>query len=156
MEIRNYVFSIILASVIAGIVLTVVKTNSSYGFFIKLLSGLFVALTVITPWKNIHLTDISSYIDHWEIDASGDVDVGVNAYQEALRASITNRTEAYILEKASSMGMQLSASVAISDDHPPVPVSIEISGNVSPYNKAILKKMIADDLGIPEDAQNWN
>ena len=132
-----------------------IKTNSSYGYIIKLLAGLFIALTVVSPWKGFHISDLSYYFDGLEVDSSNCVNSGMNAYTEALQTSIIDRTQAYILEKASSMGVELTASVTVSSDQPPVPIAVELSGNISPYNKNLLKQIIVKDLGIPEDAQKW-
>lgn len=155
MDLKSYVFSVIAASVIAGILSGLIKTNSSYGYIIKLLAGLFIALTVVSPWKDFNLPDLSYYFDGLEADAGNDINSGTNTYRDALQASIIDRTEAYILEKASSMGAELTASVTVSGDQPPIPVSVELSGNISPYNKNRLQQIIVEDLGIPEDAQRW-
>lgn len=155
MDLKSYVFSVITASVVAGILLCVFKANGAHGYLIKLLAGLYIAITVVSPWRDFHISDISYYFDGLETDSSNYVNSGLNAYNEALQTSITERTEAYILEKASSMGAELTATVTVSNDQPLVPISVELSGNISPYNKSRLQQIIVNDLGIPEAAQKW-
>lgn len=155
MELKTYIISLIAAALIAGVLLNLVKTKSTYAVLIKLLVSLFVALTVISPWKNFHLSDILYYFDDWEAASASYGNYGSDAYNEALRTSITDRTQAYILEKASSVGAELTATVTVSADQPPIPVAVELEGNISPYNKRLLTQIIVNDLGIPEDAQRW-
>ena len=155
MELKDYVISLISAAVIAGILLNLIKTNSTYGVLIKLLVGLFIALTVISPWKTFRFSDILYYFDDWEAASAVHSNYGADAYNEALRTSIIDRTQAYILEKASSVGAELTATVTVSGDQPPVPVAVELEGNISPYNKRWLTETIVNDLGIPEEAQRW-
>lgn len=156
MGLSNYIISVVAASMIAGILVTLTKTDRAYGYFIKLLAGLFIALTVISPWKSVYLPDIGDYFRDWEAASNIHSESGVYAYNETLQASITERTEAYILEKATSMGAELTATVTVSNEQPPVPIAVTLTGNISPYNKAHLKQIIMNDLGIPEDAQHWN
>jgi len=155
MDAKSYIISVISASTIVGIVLSLIKTKSAYGVFIKLLAGLFIALTAFAPWKSISLSGISYNFDSWETASANHADSGVIAYTEALRCGIIERTETYILEKASSMGAQLSVTVTLGSDNPPIPVAVTLSGNISPYGKYRMKQIIATDLGIPEDAQTW-
>lgn len=155
MDIESYIISVICASVIAGILLCIVKTNSAYSVLIRFLAGLFVALTAIGPLKNFSLSDLTGYFDHIESISVSSVDAGKTVYTEALRSGIIERTQSYILEKASSMGVQLSVTVIVNRDDPPIPIGVELTGNISPYNKNRISQIIATDLGIPEDAQIW-
>lgn len=155
MDLKSYIFSVILASVIAGIILIIVKPKSTCGFLIKLLVGIFIALTVISPWKSFNFSDISTYVDNWNISAANNTQIGKTSYNNALQASIIDRTQSYILEKASSMGAALTVSITVSDDSLPVPVGAVLYGDISPYTKKRLKEILVKDLGIPEDAQEW-
>ena len=155
MYLTSYVFSVILAAMISAVVLSIVKSKSACGFIIKLLAGLFVALTVISPWKKFNISDISFYLNDWTFDSASNTYLGTETYNEAVRSSIISKTQAYILEKASSMDASLTVEVTVSDDNPPVPVAVELCGDISPYNKTQMKQFLINDLGIPEDAQKW-
>ena len=155
MTLKSYVVSVIFASVIVGISLNLFKTKNAYGVITKLIAGLFIALTIISPWKRFHISDILYYFDEWEKEFATNANYNTDTYNVALRTSITEQTQAYILEKASSIGAELTATVILSHEQPPVPVAVELAGNISPYNKIRMQEIIVNDLGIPEDAQIW-
>ena len=68
---------------------------------------------------------------------------------------IKEKTEAYILEKAESLGLDISVEINFGEADSMVPTEVRISGPVSPYAKDQLSKTISTDLGIPEERQIW-
>ncbi len=75
--------------------------------------------------------------------------------QQALSDIIKSRCEAYILDKAAGMDLSLTVEVGVSADEMPVPKTVRISGNISPYKKSKLKSILVNDLGIEEEDQTW-
>jgi hypothetical protein len=45
--------------------------------------------------------------------------------------------------------------VTLSDELPPVPVEVRLSGDISPYIKTRLQSILEDDLGISKENQIW-
>ena len=66
---------------------------------------------------------------------------------------IKQRTEAYILDRASAMDAQIKVSVSLGKDG--IPKSVRITGRISPMNRSRLTDVIAADLGIPREQQEW-
>lgn len=62
--------------------------------------------------------------------------------------------EAYILDKAAAMNVSLEVSVTVEGD-PPVPAAAQLSGEVSPYAKQQLEKILWEDLGISKEYLEW-
>ena len=155
-EIRNYLLSIVCVSLICGIAVTVVGKNESFGKVIKLLAGLIMAVVVIAPWTTIQINDISLYFESLELDAKDAVNDGIAYADEQKQAFIKEKAEAYIWDKAASLGAELEINVELSDEGFPKPIQVSLSGMISPYNKSILVKDISQNLGIPEEEQHWN
>ena len=71
-----------------------------------------------------------------------------------LRKSITDRVQAYILDKAVEMGANIQVQVILSDDAYPVPEQVCIQGDISPYARNQLKHIL-EELGVAEENQIW-
>jgi hypothetical protein len=57
------------------------------------------------------------------------------------------------LDKAESLGAELTVEVMLDDSQIPIPTKVRIRGNISPYNREKLSSIIERDLGIPTEAQ---
>ena len=73
----------------------------------------------------------------------------------AMIAIIKEETEAYILDKAASLGVTLSVEVMVEDGNVPRLSGVQLSGQVSPYARQQLSTWISNDLGISKENQKW-
>lgn len=153
--VKTYLLSVTAAAVICGIVKALLGDKGTLGAVGKLLTGIFLAMTVIRPLVSLELEDLSDFWEDISLDASAAVTEGENASAQALRERIKTETESYILDKAASFAVQLTVEVTLSDEDIPVPSAVRLTGNVSPYAKLQLQQTISEDLGIPEEAQTW-
>ena len=80
---------------------------------------------------------------------------GASSSQSAMEAIIMERTRTYILNIAESMGLMITVEVALNGENPPIPESVRITGEVSPYDKLRLEEIIAENLNIPKENQTW-
>ena len=154
-SIKSYIFSLLSVSIISGIIAAFADKKGTSTALIKMILGLFVIITAISPWTKFRFEDISGNINITKHDAHNIISDGLNYSEESMQKGITNRTEAYILDKAKSIGLDLSVKVYLADSAPYAPESVEISGYASPYNKKRIQSIIANDLGIPEECQIW-
>ena len=77
--------------------------------------------------------------------------------RELVLRIISEKTSAYILDKAESLGLSLSASVQAEDDGSgPRPVSVFLTGSAEESAKKRLTEYIEDTFGIPKERQFWN
>lgn len=155
-SIRQYLLTIIIASIICSLLIAIAGKKGSQGTVIKLLCGLFLAMTMLNPWTNLHSIDFSSSMQAFQNDAEHYVEEGKQIAYNDFYTSIKSQTEAYILDKASSLGVKLTVEVKLSETDPPKPNFVTITGAVSPYIKKQLSEIIAEDLAILEEYQKWN
>jgi hypothetical protein len=81
------------------------------------------------------------------------VDQAANSLLEEL---ITDAAETYILDKASALQLALSASVTCRvEDTYPVPWSVRLEGSPTEQQRKALTEIIREELGIPEERQEW-
>ena len=150
-----YLLSVICAAAVYGIVMHIFEMKGALGATVKLAAGLFLAFTVMSPisrWAGGGITDFGSILGG---DGSYAVEQGKSLTHQALSECIKARCEAYILDKAEDMELTLSVEVGLSSDDIPVPNSVRISGNISPYKKTKLQSILVNDLGIEEEDQIW-
>lgn len=154
-HIRQYLLSILAAAIICAIVVKLTEKQSFTSAMIKLTAGLFLSLTVVSPFVKLQIEDISSYFDNLEASASEIVVSGQNAASKEKTEIILQQTQTYILDKAASYGAEIQVNAQISNPDTMIPDSVTLKGNISPYVKQRLQKTISEDLGIPEENQTW-
>jgi stage III sporulation protein AF len=153
--IRQYIIQVAAASLFCGIVTTLTEKKSGVGSLIRLMAVVFMLLTTLSPLVKVRLTDISEIWDRIKISGELFVEEGSSQANNEMSTIIKEKTEAYILEKAESLGAEISVEVTVSGSQVPVPVGIRVSGDVSPYGRKMLKNWISDALGIPVEEQEW-
>lgn len=155
-SIRQYILTVIVAACIASIALSVTGKSGMSKTIIKLLCGIFLSVTVISPLAKIQLKNISSYLSELNTDASNIVNDAQFDIDNIKRQRISEGIQAYILDEAGKIGLDIDVAVDYTDDHSLVPDIVRISGAISPYKMTVLQKCISEDLGIPEEQQHWN
>ena len=154
-EIRTYVISIIAASLISAAAIGITNKMELVGMITKLLTGLFLAVTILSPICRYSSFNILQYYRNVALDTDEIISQGQEFLDSERAQFIKERTEAYILSKADSMGVALDVDIILSDVSPNIPIGITIDGEVSPYVKQKLQKIITEDLGIQEASQVW-
>ncbi len=154
--IKEYLITIIAAALISTIAMRLTEKCGSCSNIIRLILAVFLSISVVSPILKIEIHDFTGFINANEMDAQAIISNAESTAREEAAAVIIERTEAYIEEKAALYGAEITATITISDTSALLPDSVIICGNISPYGKISLEKIIKDDLGIPEDRQTWN
>lgn len=154
--VKEYILNIVAVGMITAICITLVQKNTSAGMIIKMLGGIFLVITLISPLVKIRFDDLSSL---WEqVSAEGNVlaKEGSNSTQEALSTVIKEDLEAYILDKADELGLTLRITVQMDQHNAVMPQTVKLQGAASPYQKRLLSAFMEEELGITEAQQEWN
>ena len=154
--IRRYLLTVIAAAVVCSIANTLIGKKSAASSIVRMVSGLCLAICVISPFLKIRLDHYSDYLGSFSQEADTLAADGKDAAMNELRKIIKTNSEAYILDKAASLKLDVQVEVTLSDDEPPLPCAVTINGSASPYAKRTLMHYIANDLGIPEEDQTWS
>lgn len=155
-QISRYLLGITAAAIICGVGKQLAGDKGSGSAMIKLICGLFLCMSVISPLVELRIRDLTEFIYDLEVDAGYYVSDGELQSQDAMKAIIKTHTEAYILDKAKSFNASVSVTVTLSDTTPYAPCAVEVTGEISPYAKARLSAVLEDDLGIGKEAQKWS
>jgi len=154
-DIRQYLLTVIAAAILCAVVNTIMENKGTLTAIIKMLTGLFLAVTVLSPLISVQLSDFSAYMQGLDNTADEAVSRGEEMAQDAAAAIIIEKTEAYILDKAASLELDIEVEVRLGSANPLIPDTVYLRGSVSPYAKKRLCQFITDDLGIPEENQIW-
>lgn len=154
-SIKNYLISVIGAALISGIASSVVGKKGVVGSLIKLITGLFLMITVIAPWTKLRIKDLSAFYSDFSVEASHITAEGEAIANQEIASIIKSQVEAYILDKASALNLNLEVEVKMSATQPPIPESITLKGTVSPYAKHYLEDILCNDIGIAKENLLW-
>jgi hypothetical protein len=152
---RDYVLHIAATALICAVILRFARGGKAAQMLIKLLCGIVLAYSIIHPVKQLEISGLDEIMFGFQKEAEAAVEWGKNEAYEAWTESITQKTEAYILEKAKAMKLDLAVEVELSDDESPVPVAVSLYGDVAPYAKSVLSDTISQDLKIPKEKLIW-
>lgn len=153
--IREYLLQIVSTAMLCGLVTGLVGKKGALGATLKLLTGIFMIFTVVSPFATIRVQNFSDFLDELSANSEDIVANGEAMAGDALAAIIKSETEAYILDKAEFYGAELSVEVSVTCSDYPVPCAVNINGNISPYGRRQLQKLITDELGIELEDQTW-
>lgn len=154
-DIRAYLLSVTAAAILCGIMNTLTGTKGTIAAVMKLLSGIVLSLAVLQPLGSLALEDLGDYLQGVNLDAADAVEAGTQQTNLALGARIKEQTEAYILDKAAELSLELTVEVQLDSGSLPKPVRVVLRGAASPHAKTTLQELIYQELGIPKEAQTW-
>ena len=146
----QYILTVVTAAMLVGI-LQSLAGEGTMGTLTKLLGGVFLALTMLSPVLRLEIPDPAEWFSDMVFDGEAMAAEGTALAADAKEDIIRSQVEAYILDKA---GVDLAVSVALDDEG--IPCGVALTGEVSPQTKAQLSRMLADDLGLGEEVQQWN
>lgn len=151
---KNYVMSIVIAGIVCSIAKAMLSKNTATGKLVGILTGVLMCVTILTPLTRISFDHITDYFDTLSMDADYYTQSGKTAMQTDIETIIKSQTEAYILDKAKSMGLEVAVEVEL-DDNNSVPCGVTITGAISPYAKRVMEVYIEETIGISKENQQW-
>ncbi len=152
---RQWMIGIFAAALLSAVALAITPKNKKA---VALAGGLIMILAAVKPLAELTYQDIAMQISRYQIKADElrtGIDVG-NA--EIMALIIQEQTEAYILDKAAELGLEIEVEVTTleASDGWPYPVKTRISGQLSESDIQRLSRIISDELAIEPDRQEWS
>lgn len=149
---REYVLSLVAASMICSIVLQLLP-DSGRKELLRTISGAALAIVILQPLSQIRSEELmnSLYFDMPAADPY--LSRGEKTAAEMKRQYITKACEAYILEEAKKMGAVINTRITL--DSACQPVYVEIQGLDDPEIRKKLEYLLTEDMGITKENQLW-
>lgn len=151
----GYILSITAAAVICALVIKISDSNHTSGKIIKVVCGVFMSVTLLSPLKDLNFNSYTEYFEFYQTAAFEQAADGQELANEATRELIKEKTEAYILLEGDKLDINIDVEVNLSESNPPVPCSVVIQGEASPYHKQLLITYIQNELGIIQENLQW-
>ncbi len=152
---REYLISVAAVCLLQTLIAVVLPDNKIKKLAVTA-GGLLIILTVVSPVATLDTDAIAETVSRFLLDTEM-AQTGVTVHQEdLLRDIIKDNCETYILDKASSMGLNLQVEVTLSDTGgTPYPTAVRVEGEMTVEQMQKLSRYISEDLGIPADRQEW-
>ena len=151
---KPYIFARFLLGCVLMCVMAYFLADQGYlaGFDLML-----IMLAVMAPLVELDADTLAQSISELQLELET-VRTGIAVTNRDIQAEIIKeRCEAYILDKATAMGLTLEVEIQLSGDQTyPYPVGVTLRGQVSESERSTLSNMIAQELGIPEERQAWS
>lgn len=153
-DLAEYIISVSAAALVCGILNSMMPKGAAKEV-LKLVSGLFLVFCVISPVSNLRLPELADIGESIREEAATAVADGEEMATESVRDSISQQLEAYILDKASSMGLDIEVEVFLKQDDSFLPESVTIRGSAAQQQKKELLEELTDALGITQEDITW-
>ena len=122
---------------------------------IHALCGVFLTITAIRPLLSFQISDISNVSWPYHTEAEKITTDALQEAEEARDTIIIDQLQAYIMDKAASLGAQIDVEILLTEENNSLPCGVILKGNISPYGKKRLAEILESDLGIKREAQQW-
>jgi len=149
---RTWLLGIVLTAFAGGLARQLAPQGREQAM-VRLVSGLLLTLAILQPLSQVDWEGLSLEAGAFQAQ-SGDLAESYRKNQEeALRAIIEEKTEAYIWDKANRLGLDCAVSVtaAAGESGIPLPDTVTIRGG---YSEALAVCM-EEEVGIPAEKQMW-
>lgn len=149
---KGYILDILVVSTSISIIMQILP-DSSRKEILHLMCGVLLTTVILLPLSDIRPEDFLNFQQYLPESSDYLLEQGKEAADEAKRQYITDRCEAYILDKAKALGAEILPVVRV--DEMLLPVYAEIQGNLEPQVQKTLEQMLVLDMGITKENQRW-
>lgn len=153
---REYLIGVVAAALICCLVKALAGEKGTAAAVIKMLCGVYLCVSVAAPLGQFRISDLSDIAKDYQQSGQEAASYGEKLSAEAMAGIIKAETEAYILDKATSLDADIRVEVILSDISPYEPCAVTVTGKVSPYARTVLSGILETDLGIGKESQKWN
>ena len=155
-KIGQYLLSVVAAAVIVAISNTLIDKKGAIGSILKLITGVVLSMVIVSPWTDLRFNDFEHLYSYTETDALSLVAQGQETAQSEISAYIKTQMQAYILDKASNLGLDITVDVILTEEAPPSVETVRITGIGSPYAKQRLMQIVCTEFGVAEECLIWS
>ena len=148
----EYVLSLTATAMICCVVLSLFQEGSLRNL-LRMVCGVILTLSALSPLTELTFPDLSTFSDSYWEDGEAISAMGTDMAAEQTSERIQRQLEAYILDKAAALDAEIRPVMELNEQG--IPVSVRICGSCSDSVRRSLTAVITNDLGIPEEDQEW-
>ena len=121
----------------------------------KIVTGCIMIVVLLKPLSDFRFSALEDITFSANQEAGLAVQYGEENTSSAMERIITEKINAYILQRAAELNVNLETEVVLSKADIPVPEKIYLKGTVAPFAKKQLQKIIEQEIGILKEHQIW-
>lgn len=153
--VRGYLLSVAAAGILFSLV-QVLASKPSVRRCVDLVGSLMMILVALSPLTKLDYETMARSLSRLRMDTE-ELRTGIAVENRALVGDIIKeKCRTYIWDKAKEMGLSLEIEVTVSGGTEyPYPTAVTLRGQATQAQKAQLSRYILENLGIPEERQEW-
>lgn len=152
-QLGKYIVSLIVTALLSGILIALFPDGTTPKI-LRMVCGIMLCLCVLNPLTQFTVPQYDDIFSDYLEEGTQAAEQGAKIAQYERDELIKYGLETYVLEKASVLGADITANVQLDMDGNPI--HITVNGTASNTIQKELKQMISNDLGIPEEDQQWS
>lgn len=156
---RSWIIGICAGALVCSVARAIAPKGGS-GNAVRLACGFMTVALLIGPMKNFDFEEYALRLGEIRADGGEYADEAISSGGEHIKAVIEQRCEAYILDKATELGVEnvsVAVSAKITDGGKyPYPYSVELGGEADGEQRKRLSSFIEGELGVPDERQYWS
>ena len=149
---KQFCLSVLVCSLSCSIAAQLVSGGKTKAL-LRLVCGVMLALTILRPLSSIDLDQLPVLPELTGLTPEYYIAEGEKTARDALESCIKSSCETYILDKARSLGADITVQVSLDDEG--VPAFALIQGDPGADAQRQLEKILITDLGISKENQQW-
>jgi len=150
--IRAYALTLICTALVCGILMQLLPGGTT-GKLLRTVCGAVMLSVLLAPLCRIELPDFEIFLEEFSVSGEQIAQTGAEMMEEERLQLIKAGLEAYVLERAKSLNCPVRAEIWL--DAEGYPDSIHVTGEISEDQRHQLSAILSNDLGIPEENQQW-
>ncbi len=125
---------------------------------LRMLCAVCLTLLLIRPLERLDLDRLTESLSRQKLLEAGLLEETEDLSREAWHRLIRERTEEYIWTAAAGLGIpRLGVRLTLRDgEELPYPWAAELRGYWTEEQRARLSRLLAGELGVPEERQTWS
>lgn len=156
--IKEWIVGITAASILISAIIAITPDGAPKRS-VKLVGGLILFVVLIRPFMDMKMADLAFYNMQYRADYEKYEEKLIMKNSSMIKTIIEDRTRTYILQKADLLGIECDVEVSArrrEDGYPyPERIVIYVSKDYDPVLKSQLSYIVASELGVPEENQEW-
>ena len=156
--IRSWIMGLTAAAFLGSIAMALTPKGRPRAV-VALVAGLVTVVALIAPLMEFDPISYAQQVTALELSLDARMEEIEEAQERLTSLIISARSEAYILDKAESMGLvglDIEVVTARNEAGWLFPDHVWITGTVSPAERRALSEFLAGTFGIPADRQYWS
>ncbi len=151
-QLGQYIVSLTAAAMISGLLLALFPEGTVQKL-LRFVCGIFLTVTALAPMVDVEFPPIEDFGEYYLGSGREVAAQGTEMARQDKQTGIKTALETYILDKANALEANVQPEIILRPDG--VPDTIILSGSCPDKVRQALAQIITNELGIPEEDQQW-